>query len=571
MGRLRKEDDEWKKEPLQHQDEDEWHMDQFRDHSNEVEKLKKRISELEREMEIIRGRNEKLSSALRNAEVTIINLKEEVSKLTSPPLTYATLIRVNPDGNADIEIDGRCMRVKIDPAVLVDEMKPGRKVLVNQYMNIVEVCGSEESGEVVQVKEVLGDRAIVIGRGFEEKVVRFSDELLSEKISTGDVLLSGMRSSFVYQKLPKSEVEEVVLEEVPDVEYSMIGGLNEQIEIIRDAVELPYLYPDEFREFKISPPKGILLYGPPGCGKTMLAKAVAKSLAERVRERTGRDVNGYFLNVKGPELLNKYVGETERKIREVFTKAKEKAREDIPVIIFFDEMDALFRLRGSGISSDIETTIVAQFLSELDGVESIKNVIVIGASNRQDLIDPAVLRPGRMDLKIKVGRPDRDASLDILSKYLTADLPISAEILEFLDHDRERAAEFMRKKIVEWIFDESKDTEFAEIAYADGTKETIYFRHLISGALLSGIVNRAKRIAIKRFLNGGEKGIKLEDLRNAITAEFIENTDIPQIESISHWEGLIEGKGRVLGVRILRMQKREGKPRIEEIKAGQYL
>lgn len=569
MGRLRK-DDEWRKDIIHHNDE-EWDVNQFMENDQSVEDLKKRISELEREIDLIRSRNEKLSSALRNAEGTIANLKEEIVKLTSPPLTYATFIRFFGDGNADIEIDGRCMRVKIDPNIPVEQLKPGRMVLLNQYMNIVEVCGSEKHGEVVQVKEVLGDRAVVIGRGFEEKVVRFSEDLLKEKISPGDVLLSGIRTSFVYERLPKSEVEEVVLEEVPDIDYGMIGGLQEQIEKIRDAVELPYLYPDEFREFKIAPPKGILLYGPPGCGKTMLAKAVAKSLAERVRERTGRDIKGYFLNVKGPELLNKYVGETERKIREVFTKAKEKAREDIPVVIFFDEMDALFRLRGSGISSDVETTIVAQFLSELDGVETLRNVIVIGASNRQDLIDPAVLRPGRIDLKIKVGRPDRKASLDILSKYLTSDLPISNQILEFLDFDREAAAEFMRKKIVEWIFEDTRETEFAEVTYVDGTKEKIYFRHLVSGALLAGIVNRAKRIAIKRFIMGGEKGMSLEDLRDATTAEFVENTEIPQTDSISHWEGLIERKERIISVRILRNNEDRQKPRIDEVKAGQYL
>lgn len=569
MGRLRK-DDEWRKDIIHHDDE-EWDVNQFMENDQSVEDLKKRISELEREIDLIRSRNEKLSSALRNAEGTIANLKEEIVKLTSPPLTYATFIRFFGDGNADIEIDGRCMRVKIDPNIPVEQLKPGRMVLLNQYMNIVEVCGSEKHGEVVQVKEVLGDRAVVIGRGFEEKVVRFSEDLLKEKISPGDVLLSGIRTSFVYERLPKSEVEEVVLEEVPDIDYGMIGGLQEQIEKIRDAVELPYLYPDEFREFKIAPPKGILLYGPPGCGKTMLAKAVAKSLAERVRERTGRDIKGYFLNVKGPELLNKYVGETERKIREVFTKAKEKAREDIPVVIFFDEMDALFRLRGSGISSDVETTIVAQFLSELDGVETLRNVIVIGASNRQDLIDPAVLRPGRIDLKIKVGRPDRKASLDILSKYLTSDLPISNQILEFLDFDREAAAEFMRKKIVEWIFEDTRETEFAEVTYVDGTKEKIYFRHLVSGALLAGIVNRAKRIAIKRFIMGGEKGMSLEDLRDATTAEFVENTEIPQTDSISHWEGLIERKERIISVRILRNNEDRQKPRIDEVKAGQYL
>ena len=355
------------------------------------------------------GQNEKLVGALHEAREQITSLKEEVDKLCAPPSTYGVYLAANEDGTVTILSQGRKVKVNLHPSIKVEAIRPGQELILNEGLNVVETAGYEIQGEVVILKERLDDaRALVTQRADEDRVAMVAEPLRGEKLKIGDHLLLDGKSGYLLEKLPKGEVEDLALEEVPDIAYEDIGGLTTQIESIKDAVELPYLYSDYYKEHHLTPPKGVLLYGPPGCGKTMIAKAVANNLAARISEKRGEKVKGYFLSIKGPELLNKYVGETERKIREIFVKAREKAAEDVPVVIFFDEMDALFRTRGSGISSDVETTIVPQLLAELDGVEVVKNVIVIGASNRQDLIDPAILRPGRLDVKIKIERPDRD-------------------------------------------------------------------------------------------------------------------------------------------------------------------
>jgi proteasome-associated ATPase len=398
---------------------------------NQYEVLKRKYYQTSEQMNSGRKQNEKLAAALQDAKNQIVALKEEIDKLCAPPNSYGTFRKANEDGTIDISVDGRTLKVNVHPKINIKDFHEGQLVILNEAYNVIEVAGYEVKGEVVHIKDFIDDnRAIVIGRADEETVVQLSDPLKRDGMKIGDNVLLDPRSGYAIERLPKSDVEEVVLEEVPNVTYDDIGGLGEQIEALRDAIELPYLYPDEFREHRLSPPKGILLYGPPGCGKTLIAKAVANSLAGEIEKRTGKKTTAYFLNVKGPELLNKYVGETEHKIREVFKKAKEKAKEDQPVIVFFDEMDSIFRMRGSGISSDVEITVVAQFLSAIDGLEALRNVIVIGASNRQDLIDPAVLRPGRLDLKIKIDRPDKDSARDIFSKYLTPNLPIHPAELE---------------------------------------------------------------------------------------------------------------------------------------------
>jgi len=372
--------------------------------------------------------------------------------------------------------------------------------------------------------------------------------------------------------LIRPEVGELVLEEVPDVTYQQIGGLGDQIEVIRDAIELPYVHKDRFEEYELAPPKGVLLYGPPGCGKTLIAKAVANSLAKAVAEKEGSDdTRSYFLNIKGPELLNKYVGETERQIRLIFQRAKEKSDQGVPVIVFFDEMDSLFRTRGTGISSDVESTIVPQLLSELDGVEALKNVIVIGASNREDLIDPAILRPGRLDVKIKIERPGREAAAQIFRIYLTDRLPYDPEELAEHDGDTDALVSAMVEVVVEKMFREDASNRFLEVTYANGDREVLYFRDFASGAMIENIVRRAKKEAIKRDIAEGMNGLRTSDLISAIVQEFREHEDLPNTTNPDDWAKISGKKGeRIVYVRTLIEGDRESRA-VEAVTPGQYL
>ena len=472
----------------------------------------------------------------------------------------------------NVFIAGRKMKVNLHPEIRIDTLKKGQQLILNEALNAVETCDFDMQGEVVRLKDLLGDhRAIVTLRADEERVAELADPLLKEKLSVGDHLLFDPRSGYLLEKLPKSEVEEVVLEEVPDVTYEDIGGLDEQIEQIKDAVELPFLHPDLFAEHRLLPPKGILLYGPPGCGKTLIAKAVANSIAKKLAGRTGKDIRSFFLHVKGPELLNKYVGESERQIREVFKKAKEKAEEGLPVIVFFDEMDALFRTRGTGISSDVESTIVPQFLSEIDGVERLRNVIVIGASNRQDLIDPAILRPGRLDVKIRIERPDKKSAHAIFSKYLTEDLPYHADELAQGQGNRLQMVQRLIGLTVEEMYSAADENKFLEVTYANGEKEMFYFKDFSSGALIEGIVARAKKYAIKRAISMGEKGIKAEDLIRAIRDEFREHEDLPNTTNPDDWARIAGRKGeKIVHARTMGGKSADSR-QIENISPGHYL
>jgi proteasome-associated ATPase len=466
------------------------------------------------------------------------------------------------------------MRVSVSPEVDRADLRRGVEVILNEALNVVAVLEPDRAGEVMKVKDRLGeDRVVVVGRGDEEMVAVLSGALREEQIRAGDPLLIDPRSNVALEKLPKEEVEELVLEEIPDVSYEDIGGLEGQIEAIRDAVELPFLYAELFHEHQLEPPKGVLLYGPPGCGKTLIAKAVAKSLADKVRERTGRqDAHSYFLNIKGPELLNKYVGETERQIRQIFQRAKERSEEGLPVIVFFDEMDSIFRTRGTGISSDVESTIVPQLLSELDGVETLKNVIVIGASNREDLIDPAILRPGRLDVKIKIERPSAEQAADIMSKYLNAGVPIHPAELRNVEGEVGAATARMIQQTVDRMYSESDDNRFLEVTYASGDKEILYFKDFNSGAMIENIVRRAKKEAIKRFLSTGEKGIRSEDLLTAIRDEFKENEDLPNTTNPDDWARISGKKGeRIVYVRTLLGDGGGEGRQVERVSAGQYL
>ncbi|MGH0031124.1 MAG: proteasome ATPase [Myxococcota bacterium] len=539
----------------------------------EYEALRRRYQLTREQFSDAERQNERLVGVLQEAKQQIELLKEEVDKLCAPPNTYGIFARANKDGTAEIHVDGRQMRVNVHPNVDPFQFVEGQHVVLNEAFNVVEPAGFVSRGEIATIVDLIADnRAIVLGHTDDERVITLSDPLRHEKLKTGDNILYDPRTNYAFEKMPKSAVEEVVLEEIPDVTYENIGGLGDQIEILRDSVELPYIHPEVFAEHKLAPPKGILLYGPPGCGKTLIAKAVANSLAKSIEKRTGRETTPYFLNVKGPELLNKYVGETEHTLREVFKKAREKASEDVPVVIFFDEMDSLFRMRGSGISSDMEATVVAQFLSEIDGVESLKNVIVIGASNRQDLIDPAVLRPGRLDLKIKVHRPDAAAAKEIFSKYLTTDLPFHTEAQERYGSDGEKIVDGMIADTIAQMYRTDEDNKFLEVTYAKGEREIFYFKDFASGAMIENIVSRAKKRAVKRTIEKDERGIKLDDLIESVNDEFKENEDLPNTTNPDDWARISGRKGeRIINVRTLMSGISRKERSIENITSGQYL
>jgi proteasome-associated ATPase len=517
--------------------------------------------------------NDTLRRVLHEARTEIMALRTEVDKLSAPPSTYGVYLSAHDDDTVDILAQGRKVRVGLHPTIKLDSLRPGQELLLNETLNVVAAAGYEIQGDVVVLKARLGDdRAVVTLRADDEKIGIIADPLRTVQLKPGDHILMDPKSGYLLERLPKSEAEEVGLEEVPDIGYRDVGGLCVQIEAIRDAVELPYLYPDHYQEHKLRPSKGVLLYGPPGCGKTMIAKAVANSLAEKVSKERGEKVTGYFLNVKGPELLNKYVGETERKIREVFQKAKDKAADDVPVVIFFDEMDALFRTRGTGISSDVESTIVPQFLTEIDGVESLRNVVVIGASNRPDLIDPAILRPGRLDVKIKVDRPDRAAAGDIFQKYLTHALPIAAA--DTRRHGGvDAAVDAMITSALDVMFERGETTQFLEVSYANGEKEVLHFGDFVSGAMIESVVRRAKKLALKRCIGGGEKGLVTDDLVAAVREEFKENEDLPNTSNPDDWAKIAGRKGeRIVAVKSLVGHTHHAQRNTETvITTGQYL
>lgn len=538
----------------------------------------RQVVDLRAELDAAMAHNRRLSNTLREARDQILTLKAEVDKLAQPPAGYGVFLAGHEDGSVDVLANGRKLRVIASPGLEADSLRPGQEVQLNEAMNVVAAHGFEEVGEVATLKELLegGERALVVTGHDDERVVRIAEPLRGQRMRAGDSLLLDQRTDYLYERIPKAEVEELVLEEVPDVDYEDIGGLGSQIEQIRDAVELPFLHQDLFRRYELAAPKGILLYGPPGCGKTLIAKAVAHSLAQKVAERTGQpETRSYFLNIKGPELLNKYVGETERHIRLVFQRAREKASEGLPVIVFFDEMDSLFRTRGSGVSSDVENTIVPQLLSEIDGVEGLENVIVIGASNREDMIDPAILRPGRLDVKIKIERPDAQAAADILGKYLTPSLPLHVEDVAEHGGDPASTCAGMIQATVERMYSDDEDNRFLEVTYANGDKEVLYFKDFNSGAMIENIVARAKKMAIKDELATGEGGIRVQHLLTACVDEFRENEDLPNTTNPDDWARISGKKGeRIVFIRTLIKGKSGDEPgrSIESVaNTGQYL
>jgi proteasome-associated ATPase len=540
--------------------------------------LEEKLLEIKGQLAHAVAQNEKLSYTLRESREHIASLRDEVEKLTQPPSGYGVIVGKNDDSTVDILTSGRKMRVTVHPEIDFDGLERGAEVVLNESFNVVKVRTPEAIGEVVHLKEVLEDgvRAVVTGRGDDERVCELADSIRGTLLRSGDLLRMDPKSNLLLERLSQPEVEHLLLEEVPDISYADIGGLDSQIEQIADAVELPFLYGDLFAEHQLPAPKGILLYGPPGCGKTLIAKAVANSLAKKVSLANGGEkAKSYFINIKGPELLNKYVGETERQIRLVFQRAREKSEEGWPVIVFFDEMDSMFRTRGTGISSDMESTIVPQLLAEIDGVEGLRNVIVIGATNREDLIDPAILRPGRLDVKIRIERPDEKAARQIFARYLTNELPISSTTIEQFGGSTDVAISEMIDATVSEMYRQDDENRFLEVTYQNGDRDVMYFKDFSSGAMIENIVRRAKKLAIKRLIAGGERGINLEDLKMSIRQEFKEHEDLPNTTNPDDWAKISGKKGeRIVFIRTLvrdTSDKNSGGRAIEKTATGQYL
>ncbi|MGB6003482.1 MAG: proteasome ATPase [Ornithinimicrobium sp.] len=553
-----------------------------------VRELERQVSMLQRRLSGMGARNEELAATLASAKTRLVALREDLDRAAMPPLSFGVVLArhdaTTTDGEEvdsvatlfDVLAQGRKVRVGAFSDVPHTALTPGREVLLNESSTIVGLASFEQIGEVVTVKEALDDaRVLVLLRGEDERVCRRAGSLHDVQVRAGDALLMDTRNGFVYERIAQPEVNALVLEEVPDISYADIGGLSGQIEQIQDAVELPFLHRDLYAEHQLRPPKGVLLYGPPGCGKTLIAKAVAASLARKVAQQQGRSSpQSFFLNIKGPELLNKYVGETERHIRLIFQRAREKSSDGTPVVVFFDEMESLFRTRGSGVSSDVETTIVPQLLAEIDGVERLDNVVVIGASNREDMIDPAILRPGRLDVKIKIERPDAESAHDIFSKYLTGNVPLHADDLAAHHGDRDATLEAMIAASVERMYAPLEENKFLEVTYAGGDKETLYFKDFNSGAMINNIVDRAKKRAIKDLLVNDSHGLRVEHLMAACLDEFKENEDLPNTTNPDDWARISGKKGeRIVYIRTLVAGKDGVEPgrTLDRGTPGQYL
>ena len=581
-----------------------------------LKRLQEELAKLEGQLSHNYDNGLALFQIIRNFRELMLEMQRDLNALTSPPLPYGYVARLFvEDQMVDIVMGNERRKVNVLSEIDVAKLKIGQRVtLAAANLAILSVDEEwEKIGQEAKVSALLDNGAArVITHLDETRDVMLAEPLREMKIREGDILLTS--GYFAFSKLPKVEADELLLERVPEISFSQIGGLKNQIYTLLEAIEYPALYPELFKMHKLKPTKGILIYGPPGCGKTLLAKAVANRLAQKTREKIGKDnIWAYFINIKGPELLNKYVGETERKIREVFYRAKEKASEGCPVIIFFDEFESLFRTRGSGISSDVESTNVPQFLSMMDGVEELNNIVVIGASNRQDLIDPAVLRPGRFDLKVKVDRPDKIDAKEILKIYITSDLPWGEDsegkqyvgqknhsVIDRLHGGNrymvdlstpELVVEHMINVVVEYLYYDGRpvawtdrrgnqleyNTECIEITWADGEIKMLHIKDiLVSGAMIESVISRVKKAAIRRAVTTGKQGIRMIDFYESIRDEIKESSDLPNTNNPDDWAKIIgqrsESGQRIVNVRpIIGTNKIVFPKKTEKVNTGQYL
>ncbi|WP_211271291.1 proteasome ATPase [Corynebacterium crudilactis] len=496
----------------------------------ELSRLSDEVRQLKRTNSDLGSRNSKLAEMLKSSRDKLSVLFSQLEDMAQPPSVYGTFLETSKDGStAEIFAAGRRMRVAVSPMLCAADLMPGVQVRLGEGNQVLEACDFEQTGELATLMEMIGrDRALVSDRSGEERVVKLAGPLMDRTAKLprpGDTLLVDRKAGYAFEAIAKTEISKLALEEAPDVSYHDIGGLDDQIELIQDAVELPFSHPEMYRAYNLHPPKGVLLYGPPGCGKTLIAKAVANSLSTRI----GEAGTSYFINVKGPELLNKYVGETERQIRVIFERARELAGDGRPVIIFFDEMESIFRTRGSGVSSDMETTVVPQLLAELDGVEDLSNVIVVGATNREELIDPAILRPGRLDIKIRINRPNEQGARDIFTRYITDAIPLAAPAAELIDAS------------VAHLF---TPRPYVRLTLIDGSVETLNYHDFVSGAMIANIVDRAKKTAIKAHIDGTSVGLTVAQLIQAIDDENQQSEDLPNTSNPDEWSRITGRQGK---------------------------
>ena len=406
-------------------------------------------------------------------------------------------------------------------------MGAGAGVRVEGAFAVTDSFGFDKNGPVVKISELLTDGRLRVGNetGISDAVVIRSSLLSKEKLKPGLDLRLDSNQRVAVEVIGMGKRLDRSLARVEPIPWSRIGGQHEAVEAIRDSIELPYLHANLFKRFNHPVPKGFLLYGPPGCGKTLLGKATAHNLRLQIRDQTGEDHPEFFLSVKGPEILNMWLGESERQVRDLFSQCREKAAEGHLAFLFIDEAESILGTRqASRIGNNILSTLVPMFCTEMDGLEALNNVVVIIASNRADLIDPAILRPGRIDRKIRVRRPDKEAAREIYKIYLNEELPLA------------EARDNLVNAIVDEHYSKGDPNRFLDVQYRSGRHDYLFRGDLASGAIIAAIVERAKEIAIKRSIEQKkESPLTRQDLLEALSKEYRENDLFPPSDITEDW------------------------------------